>query len=72
MERFMPDTPIEKLYFSVQEAAQALSLSRPHLYRLVKRGDIAAVKFGSRVLIPRDEIQKMEFEPYPVTPGISE
>ena len=62
----MTQSTIEKLYYSPQEAAEALSLSRPHLYRLVKRGDIKAVKFGARVLIPREEITKMEFDPYPI------
>ena len=62
----MTQSTIEKLYYSPQEAAEVLSLSRPHLYRLVKRGDIKAVKFGARVLIPRDEIAKMEFDPYPI------
>ncbi len=62
----MSENTIQKLYYSPTEAAGVLSLSRPHLYRLVKRGDIKAVKFGARVLIPREEIHRLEFEPYPV------
>ena len=61
----MTQSTIEKLYYSPQEAAEVLSLSRPHIYRLVKQGRIPAMRFGSRVLIPHAEIMKMEFDPYP-------
>lgn len=64
----MSENPLQKLYYSPQEAAEVLSLSRPHIYRLVKQGRIPAMRFGSRVLIPHAEIMKMEFTPYPTTP----
>jgi len=63
----MSENTVTKLYYSVSEASEALSISKPHLYRLVKQGQISAVKFGARVLIPRQAIEEMVFEPYPVS-----
>ena len=62
----MSENTVTKLFYSVSEASQVLSISKPHLYRLVKQGEIKAVKFGARVLIPRQAIEEMVFEPYPV------
>ena len=64
----MSENQLQKLFYSPQEAAEVLSLSRPHIYRLVKQGRIPAMRFGARVLIPHAEIMKMEFEAYPTNP----
>lgn len=41
-----------KLAYTVDEAAEALSISRTLLFDLMRRGEIASVKLGRRALIP--------------------
>lgn len=43
----------EKLIYSATEAAAALSVSRPTLYKLLRTGDIPSFSVGTRRLIPR-------------------
>ena len=43
----------EKLAYSATEAAAALSISRPMLYKLLQSEDIPSFNIGSRRLIPR-------------------
>jgi excisionase family DNA binding protein len=45
--------------YSVEEAAELLSLSRHTLARDARLGKIAARRYGRRVLIPRDEILRL-------------
>lgn len=42
----------DKLAYSVAEAARALGVSRPTMYRLLDRPDFPKVRIGSRVVIP--------------------
>lgn len=42
----------EKLAYSVAEAARALGVSRPTMYRLLERPDFPRVPVGRRILIP--------------------
>jgi excisionase family DNA binding protein len=44
------------LAYSVEEAAQKLSVSRSHVYRLLAMGELMSVKLGSRRLIERAEL----------------
>ena len=44
----------EKLAYSVAEAARALGVSRPTVYRLLDRPDFPKVRVGTRVIIPCD------------------
>lgn len=39
-------TPRQKLAYTVEEAAELLSLSRAHLYRLIDVGEIGSVTIG--------------------------
>lgn len=48
----MRDTTIKKLAYSPDEAAEALSVGRTHIFDLMRRGEIASIKSGRRRLIP--------------------
>jgi len=51
------DRPI-KLLYTVEEAAQMLSLSRALLYKLVMRGQIASVKIEGARRVPLSSMQE--------------
>ena len=44
---------VEKMALSVTEAAEALGLSRPTVYKLIHRDDFPVIKVGTRTLISR-------------------
>lgn len=48
----------DELLLTVSEAARMLRLSRAFTYDLVNRGDLPAVRFGRRVLIPRAALER--------------
>lgn len=48
-----------KLSYGIREAGQALGVSRPTLYRLIARGELATFKMGSRTLILRTELEAL-------------
>jgi len=52
------DKNIERLAFSVQEAAMALGISSRTLRDYIKDGSIAHFRMGTRVLIPSNELQE--------------
>jgi excisionase family DNA binding protein len=45
--------PVEKLLFSIGEAAEMLNIGRSTAYELIKQGDLPSVKISRRRLIPR-------------------
>lgn len=49
-----PDGPLQKLAYSVDEAAQVLGVSRCTVYKLIHRADFPALKVGNRQLISRE------------------
>ncbi len=49
--------PRPRLLLTVDEAARMLSLSRPFLYRLMQRGEIASIKLGGSRRIELAELQ---------------
>lgn len=55
----LPRQPIESDLLDQAEVAQRLNVSRTTIWRLIKRGDIRAVRIGSRTLIPRTELQRL-------------
>jgi excisionase family DNA binding protein len=66
-----------ELLLTVSEAARLLRLSRAFTYELTARGDLPVVRFGRRVLIPREALERLlinddadseEERPHPVTP----
>ncbi len=49
--------PIPAAAYSVEEAAQALTLGRTYTFKLIKEGKLRAIKAGRRTLIPVTEVQ---------------
>jgi excisionase family DNA binding protein len=42
----------ERLTMSVEEASDALGISRSLAYDLVRRGELPALRFGRRIVVP--------------------
>lgn len=53
-----PTMPPEKLAYTMKEAAAALGIGRTTLWRAVSEGQLAALKLGSRTLIPADALRQ--------------
>jgi excisionase family DNA binding protein len=49
-------TQPQRLAFGIDEAAEALDLSRSRLYELIAAGEITACKVGKRTIIPATEL----------------
>ena len=49
---------IERLSYSVQEAAQAIGVSSRTLHDFVKSGALAHFRMGTRVLIPAETLRQ--------------
>ncbi len=47
------------LVLSVGEAARLLGISRAHAYELVARGELAHIRLGRRVVVPRRTIEQL-------------
>ena len=47
---------MERLVWTVEEAAQVLGISRTHAYELVARGELASVRLGRRIVVPKGPI----------------
>lgn len=45
--------------FTVPEVAKMLRIGKSSLYAAIERGEFPHVKIGSRVLVPRNELEKM-------------
>jgi excisionase family DNA binding protein len=58
--RITRDTKWEMLpdYLTPEEARAYLSLGRTTVYDLVRRGELAAVRFGKVLRIPREALKK--------------
>ena len=54
---------MEKLAYSVKEAAEALSISATTLKEEIYQGRITAVKFGRRTVIPRWALEERLLTP---------
>ena len=49
----------QKLLYSIEETAAALSIGRSTVYKLIWADDLRPVKIGRRTLIPVEEIQRL-------------
>lgn len=49
----------ERLTLSVDEAANALGISRALAYELVKRGELPGMQLGRRIVVPRKALEAM-------------
>ena len=48
----------KRLCLTVPEAAAMLGISRNHGYELVRRGELPAIRFGKRIVIPKSALEK--------------
>ena len=56
----MTATPaVDRLTYSIEEAAAALGVCRETVYRQIKRRKLKVVKLGSRTLVRREALQEM-------------
>lgn len=46
------------IMLSVTETAAVLGISRTSAYELVKGNDFPSIKVGSRIIVPKDELQQ--------------
>lgn len=53
------EKPVQRLTMTVEQAAQALGISRAFAYEAVARGEIPAIRIGRRILIPRIALDKL-------------
>lgn len=51
--------PVERLTLTVEQAAEALGISRAFAYEAVSRGEIPCIRIGRRVLVPRIALERM-------------
>ena len=59
MQESEPVTAGRSLVLSVGEAATLLGISRAHAYELVARGELAHIRLGRRVVVPRRAIDEL-------------
>ncbi len=52
----MTTTAPERLSYGIQEAYEALGISRATLYRLIKAGDLPCHKLRGRAVVRRDDL----------------
>jgi excisionase family DNA binding protein len=47
-----------KLAYSIAEVCEALTISRPTFYRLVRDGELRAIKIAGRTVVTADELDR--------------
>ena len=62
MEGEGEDRPVQRLTYSVDEAAEVLGISRASAYEAVRKGEIPHIKIGKRILIPRSFLESLTKE----------
>lgn len=50
---------VECRTYSVREAAQVQGLGRNATYRAIYRGEIPALRFGQRIVVPKDALHRL-------------
>jgi excisionase family DNA binding protein len=50
---------MERLTVSVEEAAQALGVSRAHAFRMAGAGELPTIRLGKRLLVPIDALNRL-------------
>ena len=50
---------LERIVYTVDEAAQILGISRPTAFQGVERGEIPHIRVGKRILIPKAALDKL-------------
>jgi excisionase family DNA binding protein len=47
------------MVYTVTQTASLLGISRTHAYELVSRGELAHVRLGRRIVIPRHALERL-------------
>ncbi len=50
---------IERIVYTVTEAAEILGISRPTAFQGVERGEIPCIRVGRRILIPKVALDRL-------------
>ena len=50
---------LERIVYTVTEAAEILGISRPTAFQGVERGEIPHIRVGRRILIPKAALDKL-------------
>ena len=50
------DRPVQRLTYSVDEAAELLGISRTLAYEAIRKGEIPHINIGKRILIPKSAL----------------
>ena len=56
-ESSMPRPTVEKLAFTIQEAAAVASIGQTSLYKAIRDKQLKARKYGTRTIITRTDLQ---------------
>lgn len=52
--------PVEKrMAFKPEEVALLLGVGRNAIYGLIKRGELKAIRVGRRLVVPRQEVERL-------------
>jgi excisionase family DNA binding protein len=51
--------PVERLAYSIPEAARALGISRTYAYELAQQGTLPTKRLGNRVVVPRGALERL-------------
>ncbi len=52
-----PVRGVAPILLSINDTVRAIGLSRPTIYKLIRRGDLRAVKCGGRTMIPMEAVR---------------
>lgn len=52
-------TTLEKLTYTVEEAAELLGIGRSLCYEMVRQSRIPSIKLGGKWIIPKEGVRKM-------------
>jgi excisionase family DNA binding protein len=50
---------VDRLTYTVGEAAQLLGISRNSAYEAARRGEIPTIRVGRRILVPRNRLEEL-------------
>lgn len=49
---------MKKMVYSMQEAADALGISKSYMYELVRKGEVPVLAIGKRRVIPKEKFNR--------------
>ena len=53
------EAPVKQRWESINDVLERLPISKTHLYRLIRNGDIPATKLGRKILLQEGAIEKV-------------